>query len=55
MMLGAETYENQIKYGKEIFMELQDIDCNGLSLEMFIMKCPWYAAVIGKLVLALRA
>ena len=28
---GAETYENQLKYGKEVFQELRDIQENGFD------------------------
>ena len=47
---GDETYQNQKKYGKEIFDELKDIDTNGIVIlgvwHMIdvVSSCDWKAA-----------
>ena len=46
--LGKENYGNQVKYGKHIFKELEDLHKKDLYLEGYNTKCMWFHAVIGK-------
>ena len=47
---GDETYENQKKFGQQVFDELKDIDRNGLTIdgiwhEIHVSSsCDWKAA-----------
>ena len=47
---GEETYENQKKFGKEIYSELKDIDMNGITIDGIhhnidvVSSCDWKAA-----------
>ena len=46
---GAETYENQLKYGKEVFQELREIQENGFDFQgvhhdiKIVSCCDWKA------------
>ena len=33
LFTGAENYENQMKYGKEVFQELKELQANGLMFD----------------------
>ena len=46
---GAESYDNQLKYGEEVFMELKNIQDNGFQFEgihhdiRILSCCDWKA------------
>ena len=50
LILGIENYDNQVKYGKRTFAELEELDRNGFKFEGVhheidvVSCCDWKAA-----------
>ena len=46
---GQETYDNQMRFGKETFEELESISAEGYYFRAIIIALLLFAVVIGKL------